>query len=38
MDTDQFGNIINNATTQANQTYNTDTANAGTAQLCKYRI
>ena len=29
---DQFGNILNNATTQANQTYATDTANASNAQ------
>lgn len=29
---DQFGNILNTATNQANQTYNTDTANAANAQ------
>jgi hypothetical protein len=29
---DQFGNILNNYTTEANQTYATDTANANTAQ------
>jgi hypothetical protein len=29
---DQFGNILNSATTQANQTYATDTANAANAQ------
>lgn len=29
---DEFGNILNNATTEANQTYGTDTANAANAQ------
>lgn len=29
---DQFGNILNNATNQANSTYNTDTTNAANAQ------